>query len=274
MGQTSVIHDPLIAVAGQLARGSGHARSCIAAEAGIVPGDFVLRGTSQDYVRKVIAAAAADPDGWSAVLASAGTVQRITTFGGALGTTRQVPPRSVQLVRSSHENWDLSTWQFTYLDERGNTKTLNLVTPNAGGDTVESLEEDICVPVALDIPAQGGASGTATLGTGNRKGAISGRDLVGIAGYDPGLVGASFADDAVISVWRRGVIAVQCEDAATEGGIVYCRVIAGVGERLGSVRATPDGSAGNPDCVPVLGARFVSTTTGAGIALVELDLVG
>jgi hypothetical protein len=50
--------------------------------------------------------------------------------------------------------------------------------------------------------------------------------------------------------------------------VVFVRQVAGAGESVGAIRATPDAN----DCALLPGARFASSTAAAGLVLVELNL--
>lgn len=71
-------------------------------------------------------------------------------------------------------------------------------------------------------------------------------------------------DDA--AVLRLGDVWVRVEEAVTPDDAVFMRFTAGVGEQKGAFRTDTDGG----DAVAVTKARFLSSTTGAGIAKLRL----
>lgn len=79
--------------------------------------------------------------------------------------------------------------------------------------------------------------------------------------------GADYAAEDAVSIARKGVVWVYCEDAVDYGDPVYVRVTAGVGETAGMVRS--DGDSGDAFVLP--GAEFRETITGAGLVPVALD---
>lgn len=70
-----------------------------------------------------------------------------------------------------------------------------------------------------------------------------------------------------VPVMRRGYIWVEVEGAVTEEGAVYVRTAAsGPNTQLGAVRGDADSA--NATLIP--GAKFVTSTTAAGFAIVEV----
>lgn len=70
-----------------------------------------------------------------------------------------------------------------------------------------------------------------------------------------------------VSVLRRGYIWVEVEGAVTEEGAVYARTAANGGNtQLGAIRGDADSA--NATLIP--NAKFVTSTTAAGLAIVEV----
>lgn len=69
-----------------------------------------------------------------------------------------------------------------------------------------------------------------------------------------------------LTVVTKGFVWVSVEDAVTANDDVFCRFVAAGAEQLGAFRSDADGT----DAVAVPGAKFRSSTTGAGLAIVEL----
>lgn len=74
--------------------------------------------------------------------------------------------------------------------------------------------------------------------------------------------------DYSVSYVRRGIVAVPCDSAVTQGGAVYCIHTASSGQVPGHFRA--DANTDKADLVP--NAVFWKTLTAAGIGLVALNL--
>jgi len=266
--QTSYSNRPAHAFAGQLAdTGPRRVISCIAAIA-LAAGLLVVKSTSGE--QRITAPSAPDADG-DAIIATGGSTGGIQTLtgvalDGVVGDDVMAVPRNVTLTFSSHANWDATVAVVTGKDADGATVTENFSIPDGGGATVTGavLFRQI---TSLVIPAQSGTAGTFTMGTGSLLGSID-REVRGITLYEsmrePGL----FAADTQVAVIRQGRVWVSAETAVAEGDPVYVRLVAGTGETAGALRATPDAN----DCVRLNGARFASTTTGAGLAVVELNL--
>lgn len=73
---------------------------------------------------------------------------------------------------------------------------------------------------------------------------------------------------ATFGVLRKGVIWVAVEDAVDPGDAVRVRKVAGVGEQLGAFRAAADST----DCSVLTGAAWLTSTSGAGFAQLEVDM--
>lgn len=74
-------------------------------------------------------------------------------------------------------------------------------------------------------------------------------------------VGKSF------TILEKGWALVAVEDAVASGDAVFCRAVAAGAEQLGAFRSDADGT----DAVAVPNAVFRSSTSGAGLAIVELN---
>lgn len=268
--QTTYGAAPAIGYAGQFADTGDRDVRSVTAEAVLTPGLVVLRGTSTKAEGKHPSAAdAADPDGIIATIASAATAQTLSgaSLDGVIGGNDMLPPRNVVLVLSSHANWDLSIARVTGTDHEGNVITEELVIPDAGNATVTGVKHFRSV-TSLYIPAQSGTSGTATLGTGSSLGPIGSEVVHGIALYDASREPEAYPVDYVVPVLRRGRVYVQAEAAVDVGAPVYVRFVVTGDEQLGGLRGAPDAN----DCALLKGARWASKTTGAGLAVVELNL--
>jgi hypothetical protein len=72
-----------------------------------------------------------------------------------------------------------------------------------------------------------------------------------------------------VTLLRRGIIWVQTEGAVSQDGQVFARFAAGAG---GSVLGSIRGDADTGTAVAIPGAVFRSTTSGAGLAQVEINM--
>lgn len=70
------------------------------------------------------------------------------------------------------------------------------------------------------------------------------------------------------SVMRKGVVWVQSEQAVSPADPVFVRALVSGDEKPGNFRKDADGT----NAAQLKGARFASTTTGAGLVKVEIDL--
>ena len=89
--------------------------------------------------------------------------------------------------------------------------------------------------------------------------ALSNRDLSNADGV---------AVDGTANVVRRGAVYVLVEDAVAAGDTVFARHTAGTGTQLGAFRS--DADTATADAIP--GLQFLTSTTGAGVALVDVNL--
>lgn len=283
MPQTSVSTNPAIAKEGLL-YDAQHAPDALVTALvdetnGIPPGRLVIRSSGGDWSGSLPGASAADPDGLIATIGSTGGIQTFDTameFDGVLGLGEFFPAAKVDLVLSSHADWNATTATLTYIDEHGIKRTESLSIPDAGNATVSSVGYARRV-ISLVIPAQGGTGGTATLGVQGPGGRL-------LAPY--GLMGVSafvhktlrtpsssnnevFENDTEMPVLRKGRIWVVSEDACTPKDAVYVRCASGSGGSvLGKFRTDDDSNT----AMPIPGAKWLSTAAAAGFALLEVNL--
>lgn len=101
----------------------------------------------------------------------------------------------------------------------------------------------------------------------------TGQAFLGIVERNHNLVDATAAADAarpfsVMSIGKRGRWWVEVEDAVDAEGAVFCRHTATGTEELGSFRSDAD----TADADEIAGAKFKTSTSGRGMALLELNL--
>lgn len=103
-----------------------------------------------------------------------------------------------------------------------------------------------------------GVADAALLGVSVRNANSAAVDYDNVPEYVPG---------STVAVLTKGYAWVEVEDAVTEGGSVFVRVTATGTEELGRCRSDADGG----DAIAMTSAKFKTSTSGAGIALVKID---
>lgn len=213
---------------------------------------------------------AADADAYAtaAVIISSASNQTIaaSSFDGAVGDDIMRQARNVTLTLSNHADWDATTAIVYGLDENGSPTSESLAIPNGGNATVSGLKLFSAV-TSLYIPAQSGTGGTATLGFGSILGPLDGA-AAGVVAFETSRTGLTYGTTEAAPLVRQGRVWMYSETAAYQGRDVYVRMVAGDGESLGAIRATPDST----DCALLKSAKFASTTAAAGYVLVEINL--
>lgn len=268
--QTSYDTDPAAAFAGQWADSGPRRTRSVIGEVAMAAGLVCLTGgTTKAEGRPPPAPDAADVDAIIATGASAASVQTVSggSLDGVIGGAEIFPPRNLVLVLSSHANWDLTTATVTGEDAEGNVISEDFVIPDAGNATVTGAKFFSKV-TSLRIPTQAGTSGTYTLGTGSSLGPLAPSRVHGITLYDASKKPEAWQIDEAWTVAREGRVYVYAEAAVDVGDPVYVRFVSTGSEVNGSMRGSPDST----DCARLLRARFASKTTGAGFAVVELNL--
>jgi len=237
--------------------------------AALVPGRFYFKGPASGNAAGEAGPIepAADVDAIIATGASSGSQQVISgaSLDGVIGQNEIYPPRNITLTFSNHANWDATTAVVAGTDENGVAQSENFSIPDGGNATVTGATKFRTV-TSITIPAQSGTSGTFTAGVGLLLGAAD-HIAAGLAVLDVTRPSLNYADGDLVPIAREGEFYVTSETSVKEGDPVWVRVVAGVGENLGAVRATPDSN----DCVRIKNARF-SSTNSAGLSKLELNL--
>lgn len=156
--------------------------------------------------------------------------------------------------------------------QTGRAYSFTLSAPAPGTLAVANSQEAGGIDIPLGVAVRdGSADDLATiLGAGTVD-----ADLLGIhvRGIDA-LVNELGADNNVVgpgktlSVLSKGVAAVLVEDAVTKGANAFCRIAnPAAGDPVGLFRSDADGG----DAIQMLSAKFDSSTTGRGIALVRVN---
>jgi len=274
--QTSFTAEPTKGLPGQLATCSwNELDSCrVDASAPVPPGVLVMRTANGDRAADVPPAVAADADAIKTNIGSTAGTQNFTTsdFNGAIGAGRISPPAKIDLVLSSHADWDATSATLSGIDENGLPVSETLSIPNGGNATVTSSNYYSRV-TALSIPAQSGTGGTATLGT-SASVTLDGSDVLGMSVHthkallDPsGTDNENYEDEDDMPVLRAGLMYADVENTYYAGEVALVRVVAGAAEQRGALRARDtDGG----DCVPCRRIIFRSSGTSTERALVEI----
>lgn len=254
--------------AGALAdSGPSDVKSVIAAVA-IAAGLVVIKGATPAKGYLPTTPDVADVDAIIATGASAATAQTVSGAGldGAVGAGNMTPPRNVVLVLNSHADWDATVATVTGVDADGNVQQEDLLIPNGGNVTVTGVKLFAKI-TSLYIPAQTGATGTFTLGTGSALGPLNGASVHGVALYDATREPEAYPAGYPVPCVRRGRVFVTSETSYSDGDPVFVRFIATGDEVAGQVRNAADSN----DCVLLQGARFWRSGS-AGVAAINLNL--
>lgn len=273
MSQTSIATSMTAAIEGGLAWNGPIDVETGAAQAAIEPGKLVVRyGTDADQVYTIPAPNAADADAIIASgVASAATAQSLGTasFNGVIGAAEIFPPTNLTLTLNSHADWNATIATVTGIGPDDTVVQERFDIPDAG-NIVLTGKQHFKFVTNIDVPAQGGTNGTLLVGTGTNYGPINLGKVRGVALRKTVAQAHNYAAEDAVSIMKRGQVYVVAEASVTKGQQAYVRIVATGDEERGAFRASADGSAGAPDAVPLLGAKFA--TSGSSGALVVLDL--
>jgi hypothetical protein len=278
MAQTTVSAVPTKAYDGQLADEAPNdiISTRVDESAGIDPGLVVMRTANGDDTAGLVPAVALDVDSIKTNIGSTAGTQNFTTadFNGVIGAGRISPPALLELVFSSHADWDATTATITGLDENGVPITDTIAIPNGGNATVLTTKYFSRV-LTLSIPAQTSTGGTATFGTAASV-SMDGGDVLGISvRTQKTLITPSssnnehYEDEDLMPVLRHGRIFVKVENAFRAGDVPMVRAIAAGAEKLGAIRAHDTDSG---DCFPLRRARLLSSGSAGEYGLLEVNL--
>jgi hypothetical protein len=245
--------------------------------ASIAPGLVVMRTTGGDRAAQQPPAVADAPSSIKTNIASAAGAQDFTTadFNGAIGAGRISPPAKLELTTSASANWTTGPATATGLDENGVPIT-DSIGIDAGGGTTNKGSKFFSRVLTMHVPAQGGAAGTATLGTSTDV-TLDGGDVLGVSVHEHKALVLPAVDNnelyeqgTSMPVLRHGRIGVKSETMFRAGDVPMVRVTPnGLNTTLGSVRAH-DNDAGT--CVPFRRARYVSSGQPGDIGVLEVNL--
>jgi hypothetical protein len=195
-------------------------------------------------------------------LASSASIQTLTAANGSVGLGVMAPARRITLILSNHANWSATTAVITFVNAAGRTVSENLSIPSGGNTTLTTVAAARQF-VSLVIPAQGGTSGTATVGIAALDATVDIADFEGIALFDPGQTPGSvldsnsfeYANGETVPMGLKGKFYATVEGSPTVGAAVYVRIASGSGgSQIGAFRLDADSST----AVLVPNARFES----------------
>jgi hypothetical protein len=265
--QTSYSYQAPLGIAGAPATNRNLSRVAkIVSIAAIAAGFACFAGVNASRTRTPAAAAVADADGIITTKATAAS-QQVSSgvdLNGAVGGAQMFPPRRVTMTLNSHADWNATTAVIAGENEDGAVISENLTIPDAGNAVLTTVQFFSKV-TSVTVPAQGGTNGSYTVGFGSDLGPCD-RQFQGVSLYTPAREPGEYPTASEISLADEGDVWVTSETAVTAGDPVYVRFTAGDGESLGAFRATPDST----DCARLKGARWASTRSDAGLAILRL----
>lgn len=261
---------PAVAIAGMLADdGPRDVGSANNSSATALPVAVVALRSGDRLCRPILSTdePTADPDAIIASgVASATTRQTITgaTLNGIIGVAEISPPKNLTLTFNSHADWNDTILVIQGLDWAGRPieETFNV---KEGGNEVLTGVMHFSFVTAVIIPPGTSTNGSLLVGTGSSIGPIN-KLFAGITMYDLAREPGQFSQYEKVSLLKEGRLQVTAEAAVTAGQPVFVRFVAGVGEVRGAMR----GAADSTDCGLLVGARWATTTTDAGLAIVEV----
>lgn len=270
--QTSYASDPGIGFTGQLAdEGPRHVVTKANSSATTLAAGLVALRSADTTCRPILSTdepAAAATAILATGIASATTRQTVTgaSLNGAVGVLEISPPKNITVTFGNHSDWNDTTMVIQGLDAYGRAIQETLAIKEGGNETLSGVMHFAFV-TAVIIPAQTSTNGTITVGTGTSIGPIH-KLVAGISMYDATREPEAFQQYEDVSLVRKGRVVVDAEAAVTEGMPVYVRFVATGNEVRGTMRGAPDAN----DCALLPGARWVTSTSGAAKAVVEIDL--
>lgn len=258
--QSIVTDSPAKAIAGTTLRSPTEKVVSRPAGATVAPGRFVM--LQPDNTLEHPAAVAADAD----ALVASGVVANDQGDDLEVDVKLQIA-RNVTVTFAAASQANIAATDATikgFLNGVPVSETFTLTANNAAASNHvgTQLFDEV---TTIEFAAQDGDV-TAEVGLGTLLGDA---DVYGLAVLSSHRVDTDYAQHEQVPALRKGEMYVECEDACTEGEQVYVRVVAGAGESLGAVRATPDGSASAPDAARAKGWKFAED--GAAGALVRVE---
>lgn len=267
--QTSVSASPGNAPAGTIDNpGLAEVKSRVA-YAALTPGLLALFVAAASTLRHPVAGdSAVDAD---AIITAGGSTAGVQTLSGAsldgaVGDDPMRIARNLTFTFTSHADWDATTITVAGKDVDGEYLSETFAVPNGGNATVTGNALFTQVD-SVSIPAQSGTGGAFTMGVGAKLGPLD-IAAAGVVALENTRSAAAYAAGETAGVVRKGRVRVTTEEAVSEGGPVFVRLVTSGDEVYGAFRMSADAN----DCARVLSAKWAQTTTGSGTALLDINL--
>jgi hypothetical protein len=274
------VSDPAALVEGQIAKGNPALVLSKIAEGAIRPGLLVERGTSDDQVKPLAALPSADVDSimTASKLTSTAGIQifKGTDLDGAIGAGKIFPPQALNCVFNSHADWDATTMLIVGLDADGHRTWDEIIVPDAGNATVDTTYGRAFSQIlTVELPAQAGTNGTATLGTVVDQALDLSTRNCGVAVYDSArepstTATVQFDDEDSLSVMYEGFIAVVTETNVVPGDLVGVRHVLDGTDVRGQFAKMPSEDPASMTMSLLVGATWESTTAADAVGVVRL----
>jgi len=232
-------------------------------------GILCLRGAADGLVRPLLSSDEPATDVDAIVTTHATVAAKLSLSGtdlnGVVGQAEMWPPRQITFIADSHANWDPAVVAIFGTDYLGRPIQEVMEMPDGGNVTLTTTQHFSTV-TRIDVQTQGGTGGSFTVGINSVLGPLD-KKALGVSIRRSVEESATYARYKEFEVRRKGRILVAVEAAVTPLLPVLVRVVATGAEVRGAFRGTADSN----DCAPFRGARFATTTTGAGYAELELS---
>lgn len=268
--QSTYSTSPSEGYAGQFADDRFHDVVSAVASAALSAGLAIAVATDERQVRPIATTDAVASAVNSIVTTHASVAGALTVSGsglnGTIGAGEMWPPRQVQIVLSSHADWDATNVVVNYIDDDNQAVAETLAIPNGGNATLTTAGFARRV-VSLVFDAQSGTGGSFTVGHGSLLGPCQ-RLLAGLSKYEDTKIPGQYLQYESVPTIRQGRVFVLAEGAVKKGDRAWVRFVSDGGSNttLGTVAAAQDAGKN----AQWKGARFHKTTSAAGLTILEL----
>lgn len=239
------------------------------AASALTPGLLALFVAAASTVRAPTSAdSAVDVD---AIITAGGSTAGVQTLSdasldGVVGDDPMRVARNITFTFTSHADWDATTATVVGKGVHGEYLSESFSIPNGGNATVTGNALFSQVD-SITIPAQSGTGGAFTVGVGAKLGPLD-IAAAGVVALENTRSAAAYASGEMAPIVRKGRVKVTAEEAVTEGGPVFVRLVTSGDEVYGSFRMSADAN----DCALLLSAKWAQTTTGSGAGAALLDI--
>lgn len=270
--QTSYAADPGIGYAGQLADcGPHHIITKANNNATTLAAGLIALRSGDSTCRPILSSdePVADPDAIIASGVATATTRQVisgASLNGAIGAAVISPPKNVTLTFNSSGDWNDTTLVVQGKDYAGNPIEETFLVKEGGNEVVTGVKHFAYV-TAVIVPPGTSTGGTLLVGTGASIGPINAM-VAGLSIYDATREPEAYQQYEDAPLGRKGRFVVDAEAAVTENDPVFVRFVATGNEVRGALRGSSDSN----DCGLLLGARWTTSVTAAGKAVVEIDL--